>query len=438
MEYLSVFIGDALVDTNGTTVMIMILLVLLFFSFINSGAEVAYFSLTHRDINMLKTKQQLPYKRIINLIEEPKILLGSLLIANSIINVAIIVIANILLGSLLNFGRFDALWMEFIIKWVIIAATLILFGEVMPKVLAAQNNIRFAKDAGVVVELVHLLFKRASIWLVGYSDIIEKKLSKTNSFRLEELDHAIDQTTDSSTSIEEKNILKGIIKFGNIQVKQIMKTRTDVNGIPLKTSFGNLVSTLGELHYSRLPVYESNLDHIKGIIHTKDLIPYLNNDADFDWHSLMRPPYFVHEHKLIEDLLKEFQGKHIHFAVVVDEFGGTKGIVTLEDILEEVIGEIKDEFDDEEVSFTKGDDNNYVFEGKTMLNDVCRIMQLNTDTFNDVKGESDSLAGLVLEIAGSIPQAEQVLQTKNFSFTVIEQQRNRLLKIKITIKPLAD
>ena len=421
---------------QGTTVLLIILLTLLFFSFVLSGSEVAFFSLTYKDINLLKTKQQVAYKRIIDLLEEPKILLGALLVANSFINIAIIIISNILIGNTFDFEKVNAVWLEFVIKVVSVTFLLLLFGEIMPKVLATQNNIRFAKEAGPLIELVFYTCKRMSTWLVKYSDIIEKKLSnKNNPYSLEELDHAIDLTSSTDASVKEKNILKGIIKFGNITVKQIMKTRVDVNGIDKETTFPELLKLVSDLHYSRLPVYEEDLDKVVGMIHTKDLIPHLEQPDNFDWHTLIRQAFFVHEQKMIEDLLKEFQTKRTHFAVVVDEFGGTSGIVTLEDILEEVIGDIKDEFDEEEVDFKKIDDNNYLFEGRTMLNDVCKAMDLVVDTFDTVKGESDSLAGLVLELAGEIPVALQVVPCGDFEFTVLEVVKNRIQKIKVNIKP---
>ena len=426
----------AAINMQGTTVLIIILLSLLFFSFVLSGSEVAFFSLTYKDINLLKTKQQGAYKRIIDLLEQPKILLGCLLIANSFINIAIIIISNILIGDIFNFEKINAVWLEFVIKVVSVTFLLLLFGEVMPKVLATQNNVRFAKEAGPLVEIVFYICKRMSIWLVKYSDVIEKKLSKKgNAYSLEELDHAIDLTSGTDASVKEKNILKGIIKFGNITVKQIMKTRVDVHGIDKETCFPELLKLLGDLHYSRLPVYEEDLDKVVGMVHTKDLIPHLEQPDNFNWHTLIRPPFFVHEQKMIEDLLKEFQTKRTHFAVVVDEFGGTSGIVTLEDILEEVIGDIKDEFDEEEVDFKKIDENNYLFEGRTMINDVCKAMDLVVDTFDAVKGESDSLAGLVLELAGEIPTANQVIPCGDFEFTVLEIAKNRIQKIRVTIKP---
>lgn len=442
MDYHPVFI-DLLhpqllsaIHPEGTTVLVMILLTLLFLSFVLSGAEVAFFSLTYKDINNLKSKTIPAYKRIVDLLEQPKTLLASLLIANSFVNIAIIIISNLLIDNMFNFEQFDAVWVEFLIKVLAVSFLLVLFGEVMPKVLATQNNIRFAKDFGGVVQAVSYIFAGMSKGLVRYSDIIEKKLAnKSNtSYSLEELDHAIDLTADETASENEKNILKGIVKFSNISVKQIMKTRVDVHGVEYNTSFGELIGLVRELNYSRLPVYKEDLDEVLGMIHTKDLLPHLNEPDQYDWHSLMRPPYFVHEQKPIEDLLKEFQQKRIHFAVVVDEFGGTSGIVTLEDILEEVIGEIKDEFDEEDSGYKKIDDNTYIFEGRTMIHDVCKIMDMPSETFDDVKGESDSLAGLVLELAGDFPRPLQVLQSGDFEFTVLEVERNRIQKIKISVK----
>lgn len=430
----------AALQAQGTTIIVMVLLFLLFLSFVLSGAEVAFFSLTHKDINLLRSKQQVPYQRIVDLLEEPKTFLASLLIANSFINISIIIISNLLIDDMFDFERFNAAWVEFIIKVVAVSFLLVLFGEVMPKVLATQNNIRYAKDFGGIIQVLTYMTSGLGKKLVKYFDLFEKKLNSRNgaSYSLEELDHAIDITTDNNASENEKNILKGIVKFGNISVKQVMKTRVDVHGVEEETSFNSLLQTVRELNYSRLPVYKEGLDNVVGMIHTKDLLPFIDQADDFNWQGLMRPPYFIHEQKMIKDLLTEFQSKRIHFAVVVDEFGGTSGIVTLEDILEEVIGEIKDEFDEEESSYKKIDEYNYIFEGKTMINDVCKVMELSGDIFDEVKGESDSLAGLVLEIAGEIPLAGTIIKANDFDFMVLEVEKNRILKIKVTINKKED
>ncbi len=429
----------AAINSNATTILIFLLLFFLVISFVVSGAEVAYFSLSYKDVNMLKTKQQPAYKRIVDLLEQPKTLLASLLIANSFVNIAIIIISNFVIDELMPL-KSEYWWVEFLVKVLAVTFILVLFGEVMPKVMATQNNIRFAKDAGPLVEGISILFKVLSKRLVGTSDFIEKKLARKNNtaYSLEELDHAIDITTDTEASEKEKNILKGIVKFGNITARQVMKARLDVSGLDYATSFEEVIKRVEELHYSRLPVFKENLDEVVGMIHTKDLLPYLNKPEGFDWHTLMRPPYFIHEQKMIEDLLQEFQAKRIHFSVVVDEFGGTSGIVTLEDIMEEIIGDIKDEFDEEDIAHVKVDDHNYIFDGKLMIYDVCKVMELPMETFDDMRGESESLGGLVLEIAGEIPQVNEVLSLGDFEFTVLEVEKNRLQKIKVTINQHAE
>ena len=250
---------------------------------------------------------------------------------------------------------------------------------------------------------------------------------------MQELDEAIDIKTDEEASQEEKNIMKGIVKFGTISVKQIMRSRLEVNGVNYNSSFGELIQKVESLHYSRLPVYKESMDEVTGIINTKDLIPFLKEGNNFDWHPLMRQPYFVPESKLIADLLRDFQSKRVHFAVVVDEFGGTSGIVTMEDIMEEVIGDIRDEFDEEESHNQKLDDANYIFEGKTMIHDVCKAMHLPMDTFDKVKGESESVGGLVLELAGEFPKVNDVITVGDFDFTVLESDNIRLRMVKVTV-----
>ena len=290
---------------------------------------------------------------------------------------------------------------------------IILFGEILPKVRATQNNLRFAYEASYLVEIIYYLFNRMGAGLIGMSDSIEKFLGgkASSAYSQQQMEEAIKSTVQEE---DEQRILAGIYKFGDITVKQIMRTRLDVSGVDYNLSFAELKTRIEELHYSRLPVYKGSLDDIVGMIHAKDMILYLNETDDFKWHTLLRTPYFVHEQKYAEDLLQEFQGKRIHFAVVVDEFGGTSGIVTLEDILEEIIGDIKDEFDEEESGNKKIDDSTYIFEGRTMFNDVCKMMNISLDTFDEVKGESDSLAGLILELAGEIPKVNDVLTIGRF------------------------
>src|SRR5258708_15530613 len=373
-------------------------------------------------MNKLKTKQDSSWKRIVTLLEEPKAVHASLLIANTIINIAIIILSNFLIDQLVLLKQ--SFWLfEFLIKVLLVAFVMVLFGEVMPKVWATQNNLQLAYYTSGIVEIIHLLFRRLGVWTVQKSEGLERFFgSRKSGFSLEKLDYEIDRSTDNEASEEEKNILKGIVKFGSITVKQVMRTRLDVSGIEYNCSFAELKQKVDELHYSRLPVYKNSLDELAGIVHSKDLILYLNEADDFDWHKLLRPPLFVHEHKLIENLLQEFQQKRIHFAVVVDEFGGTSGIVTLEDILEEIIGDIKDEFDEEESVNRQLEDGSYVFEGRTMLNDVCKAMNLSVDTFDKVKGDSDSLAALILELSGDLPKVNDVIPSGDFEFTIHEPE----------------
>ena len=311
---------------------------------------------------------------------------------------------------------------------------MVLFCEVLPKVWATHHKIWFASTASMTVDIFNQVLFKLSKRIVSFGDSIEKTFhSKSTTLDDSQLDSAIDLLPDNKASNEEKQILKGIRKFSNTTVKQKMCTRLDVSGIEVSTSFPNLIKKVKDFSYSRLPVYKNNLDEITGILHTKDLLPHLE-EAEFDWHPLMRQVFYVHEQKLIEDLLQDFRNKRIHMAVVVDEFGGTSGIITLEDIMEEIIGDIQDEFDDEQSVNKKIDDYNYVFEGKTMINDVCKILNIPLHTFDLLRGESDSLAGLILEVAGEFPQVNEEFDIKNYTFTVLEINKNRIEKVKLTVK----
>lgn len=419
----------------ATTILIFIIFILLIISFLVAGSEVAFFSLTSKDINVLKTKQQPALRRIVTLLEQPKTLLAAMLITNSFVNIGIILISNILIDSWME-GLLLDFWLVFLIKVITVTSIIVLFAEVLPKVWATHHKVWFASTASLVIEIFGSLFYRLSKRMVKFSDNIERKLSAENASSLDNsnLDYAIDLLPEHEATVEEKQILKGIRKFGDTMVKQVMRTRLDVSGIEMNATFSEVTSKVEELHYSRLPVYRNNLDDIAGMLHTKDLLPYISREDDFNWHSLIRAPHFVHEQKLIEDLLQEFRSRRIHFAIVVDEFGGTSGIVTLEDIMEEIIGDIKDEFDDEESVNKKIDDYNYIFEGKTMINDVCKAMNLSLDTFESVRGDSDSLAGLVLEIAGEFPQVNETLVQGDFTFIPLEINKNRIDKVKVIIK----
>jgi hypothetical protein len=412
--------------------------ILLFLSFAIAGSEVAFFSLSYKDIQILKTKNNKALKRVVALLDNPNKLLTSMLIANSFINICIILIANILINHLFVFDTITFPGFEFIVKVLSVTLLLLFFAEILPKVMATQNNIRFAQSFGGIIQVVYFIFSKPSSIMVKYTNIIENKLAKKKfgtTYSLEELDHAIDLTASPNEQESEKKILKGIVKFGNISVKQIMKTRLDVYGVEESIPFNELLEHIKEHNYSRFPVFKEDLDTIVGMIHTKDVLPHINEESSFNWASLIRPAFFVHEQKMIEDLLKEFQLKRIHFAIVVDEFGGTSGIITLEDILEEIVGDIKDEFDEEELMVKKIDDFHYLIEGKTPIIDLCNYINLSTTFFDSVKGESDTVAGLFLELAGVFPSLQQVVKYKQFSFTAIEIKKNRIHKLQLIISP---
>ena len=437
IEFLHIQRPTLLAVTSQSTVFLMVfLLILLLLSFIVSGAEVALFSLQTKDVNHLKTKQHAAARRITGLLEERKAVYASLLIAGCVFNISIIILSNFFLSSVLHFGTVHLLIsidVDMLIKIVIIAFVIVFFLRMLPKVWAAQNTLRFAYSVSSVVEALHLILRRISLRMVSIADQISETsgANESEATSMKELDDAI-EIGNTGTSVEEKNILKGIVKFSNITVKQIMKFRLDVNGIDHNTHFPDVIKKVEELHYSRLPVYKGSLDDTVGILNTKDLLPFIHQ-PDFDWHTLIRPTLFVPESKLINDLLKEFQLKRIHFAIVVDEFGGANGIVTMEDILEEIIGDIKDEFDEEESSVKKIDDRTYVADAKMMLYDLCRAMRLPIDTFDAVKGESDSVGGLVLEIAGKFPSPDETVTSGDFDFTVLEIEKNRIKSVKITV-----
>src|SRR5690606_16201841 len=414
-------------STQSSTLLVIGLLVLVFLSFSVSGSQAAIFSLSEKDIDVLKTKQQQPAaRRIIDLLDEPKEIYTSMLISKTILNICLIILTNYLINLYSPPEYFHNIYF-IILKWLLIAFLIIFPLEIFPRVWARQNSLRFAYEWPILlftVEVMHLLLRRISKSIVLVADSIGKTIGTDNAEQnsLQEFDEAIDVQTDEEASPEEKNIMKSIVKFGKISVKKIMRSRLYVSGVEYNTPFPELVKKIQELQYSRLPVYKENLDEIEGIINTKDLIPHLYEE-DFDWHSVIRPPYFVPDSKLIEDLLLEFQKKRLHFAIVVDEFGGTSGIVTLEDIWDDVIGDIRDEFDEVEDDNKKVDDNTYILEGSTMLHDVCKTLSIPTNTIDKVRGDNESLGGLINEIAGDLPQVNSIVTCGDFEFTVLETER---------------
>ncbi|MCD6011352.1 MAG: gldE [Flavipsychrobacter sp.] len=404
-------------------------------SAIIAGAETAYFSLSPKDINYLKTKERHNARIAAQLLDHPKLLLATLLVANNFINIAIVISTNVLINGILPDGwTKDHAVISFLIQIVVVTFLLVLFGEILPKVYATQNNLRMALFSAQYIRILMGIFKPISSTLVSSTNFIETRLGRriTKNISNEEFEHAIEITVGHTATREEVNIFKGILKFGNITAKQVMRTRMDVSALDYDLTFTEVRHYCLEVGYSRMPVFKESLDKIAGMIHTKDFLPHINKD-DFNWHTLIRPAYFVHEGKLIEDLLKEFQHKRMHFAIVVDEFGGTSGIITLEDIMEEIIGDIKDEFDEDDLHYKKIDDHNFVFEGKTLINDVCRLIGQPSDTFDKVRGESDSLAGLFLEISGKFAAVNESVKYDQYEFTVLAVDKMRIERVKVTI-----
>lgn len=428
--FLNILLGAP--SPTNTTILIIAILVLLLMTAVIAGAETAFFSLSLKDINYLKTKEKPSARVATQLLEQPKLLLATLLVANNFINIAVVITTNVLIHNLLP-PHMNAI-LSFVVQVVCVTFLLVLFGEVLPKVYATQNNLRMALFAAPYIRVLFGLLKPISKTLVSSTNFIETRLGVKvgKNISNEEFEHAIEITVGHTATKEEVNIFKGILKFGNISAKQVMRTRMDVNALDYDSTFTEVREYCLDAGYSRLPVFKESLDKVAGVIHTKDFLPHIDKD-EFDWHTLVRPAYFVHESKLIEDLLKEFQQKRMHFAIVVDEFGGTSGIITLEDIMEEIIGEIKDEFDEDDLHYKKIDDQNYMFEGKTLINDVCRVIGIPSDTFEAVRGEADSLAGLIIEISGKFAAVNETVSFEQYEFTVLAVEKMRIQRVKITI-----
>lgn len=429
-------------STNSQITLTIVIVVLIILTALISGSEVALFSLSAKDINYLKQKQDNNHHTLLTLLENPKRLLATILISNNFLSIGVIISTNLLYSSIFHFAewfpafaRFAGL-IDIIFQVIIVTFFLVLFGEVLPKVYATQNNIRLGVFVAPFIQFLDKLFRPFSNFLVNSTTFIEDKFTRRakNDISNEEIEHAIELTVKHSATQEEVNIFKGILKFGDITAKQIMQTRLDVSGIDIQWNFSQVKRQVLDTGFSRLPVYADSLDEIKGIIHSKDFLVHIETE-DFDWRSMIRPAYFVHETKLIEDLLKEFQHKRSHMAIVVDEFGGTSGIVTLDDIMEEIVGEIKDEFDEDGLFSKKIDEHNYIFEGKTLINDMCKITSIPVEVFDEARGESDSIAGLVLEIAGKFPAKNEVISFNQYDFTIIQLEKMRLQRIKLTINP---
>jgi len=410
------------------------MLLLLCCSAFVSASEIAYFSLSPVHLSKIRLSKSRKNLLILHHLGQPKELLATILIANNFINLAIIVISAYVTSRLFDLTHFPIL--TFILQVVVVTALILLFGEVMPKIYSTQYPLRVAYVMAQPLRILTKLFYPLSIVLVRSTTVIDKRMSKTgHSITRGDLSEAINITTDETTPEEEKKILKSIVRFGDMEVSEIMKARIDITAVEATTKFTELLATIVSSGYSRIPVYSESLDNILGILYVKDLLPHLDNDDLFKWISLLRSAFFIPENKMISNLLKEFQEKKIHMAIVVDEYGGTSGLVTLEDVIEEIVGEITDEFDVEtgEVDYTRISDDQYIFEGKTSINDFCKILEIDDDIFDEVKGESDTLAGLILELEGKIPEKATSITFRNFIFKIESSDRRRIQKIRVTI-----
>jgi gliding motility-associated protein GldE len=423
---------------QGVWLALLAILVLIILSGLVSASEVAFFSMSAKELDALTEKEDTQSRRLIELLNRPRYLLATILICNNLVNVGIVILSFFFLRSIIDFNMYPVA--AFLLNVIGVTFFLVIFGEALPKTYATRHQMQVAYFLALPLYLARQVLWPISYLLVSSTNVIENRLrkNKNSEISIEELEHAIDLTSDNQTSKEEIGMLKGIVKFSNITVKQIMKARVDVFAVEDNISFKELVSKVKEAGYSRIPVYKETIDNIQGILYTKDLLGHLEKES-FQWQQLLRPPVFVPESKKINDLLKDIQSNRSHLSIVVDEYGGMAGIITLEDILEEVIGDINDEYDDvlPEVNYKKLDAYTYIFEGKTMLKEVQKVLDIKEEIFEDIRGEADSLAGLVLEIAGKFPVKNDEFVYKNYLFKVLDISRNRIQRVKLVIKPTA-
>lgn len=409
----------------------IVLAILLFASGIFSGSEVAYFSLGPDDLEKIRNDTGKRAKTVLKLYNIPERLLSTILIANNTINVALVLLAAFISSKLFDFS--DSPLLGFLLEAVAITALLLFFGEILPKVYASKNNLKMALSMAFILSATERLCYPLATMLMRSTKLVKRRAVKRHrtEISMDDLSDAFELTSDDL--MEDEKILKGILNFGNINVSAIMCPRIDVTAIDILLSFKEVIPLIIESGFSRIPAYSGSFDNVKGILYAKDVLPYMNNPGSFKWQTLLRPPYFVPETKKINDLLKEFQVNKIHMAIVIDEYGGTAGIITLEDILEEIVGEITDESDDEELLYRKIDEKTYTFAGKILLNDLNKILGFEEDPFEKVRGESETLAGLILELTGEIPKKGQVVNFNGFIFKIESADKRRIKEIRISI-----
>lgn len=432
MDYFLEILNEVTLLTPSTGAIIAGLLAcaLLFVSGFASGSEIAFFSLSPSDLNELDEEKSEDDLHIKQLREDSERTLATILIANNLVNVTIIMLFGYFFDHAV---KFHAWWLEFVCITVLLTFLLLLFGEIMPKVYAGQQPLRFCRGAVNGILLCRKLFYPFASIVVSSGRLADKVVQKENHvLSVDDLEQAL-ELTDKEDIKDEQRILEGIVRFGDETAKEIMTSRQDVVDLDFKSTYQEVMQCIVENNYSRIPVYQDNSDNIRGILYIKDLLPHLTKGPAFRWQSLIRPPYFVPETKKIDDLLREFQENKVHIAIVVDEFGGTSGIVTLEDVLEEIVGEINDEYDEDEKSYQRINSNTYVFEGKTLLADFYKILNLDDETFEDVEGDADTIAGLLLEIKGEFPKLHEKIEYLNFTFEIQKMEERRISKVKVVV-----
>ena len=411
---------------------ITLLFLLLICSALISGAEVAFFSISSIKLNEAVENNKAKYTGVVELLENPKKLLATILISNNFINILIVLIFAFIGKTV--FSGITPLILKFLLEVVLVTFLILLFGEVLPKIYATRNSLAFALFMATPIKILNALLTVVSYPLLKLTNVIENKLGKKqSSLSVEKLSQALELTSNDSTSLDEQKILKGIVSFGNTETGQIMTPRIDVFALSDKEKYEEVIAKIVDKGFSRNPVYSESRDEIIGVLYAKDLLPHLNK-KDFDWTKLIREPYFVPENKKLDDLLKEFQEKKNHLAIVVDEYGGTSGIVSLEDVIEEIVGDINDEYDDEDISYTKIDNDTFLFEGKTNLKDFYKILDIeNSEIFDKNKGESETIAGFILEFYGKFPRKNEIIKFQNYSFKIESIDKKRIKEIKVSI-----
>ncbi len=419
------------IDFEMLTGMLAVFVLLICSAFI-SGSEVALFSLSQKDIDDLEHEDSNKGNLISKLLNRPKQLLATILVANNFINIGVVIIFSSFSERL--FGSVHSALIRFVLEVVVVTFLILLFGEVLPKIYANRNNVTFAKVVLIPISLLFKVLAPITIPMRNITLYIEKKFSvqKTN-FSVDQLSQALELTNQEETTKEEQKLLEGIVSFGNTEVRQVMSPRIDIFALDIEATFDEVLPKIIDKGYSRIPVYRESIDQIEGVLFIKDLIPYIDEKKDFNWQNLIREPFFIPENKKLDNLLKEFQGMKNHLAIVVDEYGGTSGLISLEDILEEIVGDISDEFDDENLVYSQIDDKNYVFDGKIGLKDFFRIVEVDEGVFEQAKGEAETLAGFILEISGNFPKKGQKIPFESYMFTIESLDKRRIKQIKVTL-----